>query len=159
MRCSECPYGEYDCTRRVNMYDAIVAEQGIPNDVYGDMSRDTAIEQAEEYCWCDKVGGKVIWAGYCSEMHELDPVVKSSGSRRRKHDKRERHIRHQRHLKWLAENCSGYPIPVTLEDEIYISWSIRLKRQKSYYKRWYRGKCQSFIKDNPVRKFDDTKEN
>ena len=60
MQCSECPYGEYDYTRRVNIYDAIVAEQGIPNDVYGDMSRDEAIEQAEEYCWCDKVGGKVI---------------------------------------------------------------------------------------------------
>ncbi|RHS68290.1 hypothetical protein DW954_02840 [Clostridium sp. AM45-5] len=58
------------------MYDAIVAEQGIPNDVYGDMSRDMAIEQAEEYCWCDKVGGKVIWAGHCSEMHEPDLIVK-----------------------------------------------------------------------------------
>lgn len=152
MRCSECPYGEYDYTRRVNMYDAIVAEHGVPNDIYGDMSRDTAIKQAEKYCWCDKVGGKVIWAGHCSEMHEPDPVVKPSGSRRRKHDKRERYIRHQRHLKWLAENCSGYPIPVTLEDEIYISWSVRLKRQKPYYKRWYRGKMSKYYKRQSSKK-------
>ena len=119
MQCSECPYGEYDYARRVNIYDAIVAEHGIPNDVYGDMSRDEAIEQAEEYCWCDKVGGK---AGHCSEVYEPDPVVKSSTSCMRKHNKRERDVRHQRHLKWLSENCSGYPIPVTLEDEIWISW-------------------------------------
>ena len=60
MRCSECPYGEYDYTRRVNMYDAIVAEQGIPNDVYGDMSRDEAVDKRKSIAGATKLAARLF---------------------------------------------------------------------------------------------------
>ena len=66
MDCKHCIYGKEDFERRMRMYDTYVKEHGIPNEVFGTMTREDMEKNALEFMWCEKTGGKVYVFGTCS---------------------------------------------------------------------------------------------
>lgn len=66
MDCKNCIYGKEDYERRMCMYDTYVKKHGIPNEVFGTMTRKDMEENALEFMWCEKTGGKVYIFGTCS---------------------------------------------------------------------------------------------
>lgn len=66
MDCRECIYGKDDFERRMACYDNYVAKYGIPNEIYGNMTREDAEKEALQFMWCEKTGGKVYIFGKCS---------------------------------------------------------------------------------------------
>ena len=70
MHCRCCPYGKEDFERRMRNYQRIIQERGIPNDIYHYLKPEDAAAEFEQFVWCDKVGGKVYWAGYCEDAME-----------------------------------------------------------------------------------------
>ena len=103
----------------------------------------------EEYCWCDKTGGKLWWYGYCSDAFHDTQQNNIKHSCKRKRNKRERDQKYKQHLKFLAENCKDYPSPAYPADENgnYIpgaEWHIWFPDEEPkdivYYKRQYRAK-------------------
>lgn len=66
MDCKNCIYGKDDFERRMACYDSYVTKYGIPNDVYGNMTREDAEKEALKFMWCEKTGGKVYIFGKCS---------------------------------------------------------------------------------------------
>ena len=139
MRCRDCPYGEEDFKRRMYWYEKTTFEKGIPNDIYNYLKPEDAPDEFEQFIWCDKVGGKVCWAGRCSDAYQ-EPLVQASYTRqkRKRRNKRERDLKHKRHLKTLYENNQYYPSPVTYTDEIYVKGEGWVDNPKPYYKRRYR---------------------
>ena len=79
-----CPYGKEDFKRRMEWYSKIVEEYGIPNDVYHYMTFDDATNEAQEFLWCDKVGGKVFWAGRCSDAIEKEVITCTYSKKKRR---------------------------------------------------------------------------
>ena len=126
------------------LYNKVVSEQGIPNDIYGYLEPQDASDQFEKFLWCDKVGGKTCWSGRCEDAYS-NVVVHKNHSKKRKRNKRERYLKHQKHLKDLAENTSGYPSPAIYMDEIWVGHDY-IKNPKPYYKRVYRGKRSKYLK-------------
>lgn len=102
MLCHDCPYGYEDYMKVSEIFD--------------DLSQ-------EEICraiWCDKIGGKVGYMGYCDEYSRMGNVVKTKSNKKRR-NKRERYLKHQNNLKHLYEIAGGYyPAPVEYMDEIWI---------------------------------------
>ena len=49
MDCKNCIYGKEDYERRMCMYDTYVKEHGIPNEVFGTMTRKDMEENALEF--------------------------------------------------------------------------------------------------------------
>lgn len=89
--------------------------------------------------YCDKVGGKTLVYGYCTYVYEKNATHKNNSKQKRR-NKRERDQKHKNHLKFLAENVTGYPSPVTYTDEIWIRGQGYTENPKPYYKRIYRGR-------------------
>lgn len=139
MECRNCPYGEEDFKRRMCWYEKIVQERGIPNDIYHNLKPEDAPDEFEQFLNCDKVGGKVFWAGRCDDAY-TQSVIFQNRSKQKRRNKRERDQKHKNHLKFLAENTSGYPYPVIYTDEIWIKGQGYVENQKPYYKRLYRGR-------------------
>lgn len=61
MDCRECIYGKDDFERRMACYDSYVTKYGIPNDVYGNMTREDAEKEALNFMWCEKQEVKYIF--------------------------------------------------------------------------------------------------
>ena len=134
--CKDCPYGKDDFKRRMNWYNKIVAERGILNDVYYYLKPEDAAEEFEQFLNCDKVGGKVFWAGRCEDAY-TEPVISQNRSKQKKRNKRERDQKYKNHLKFLAENIQYYPSPAIYVDEIWVKGQGYIKNPKPYYKRLY----------------------
>ena len=146
MECRDCPYGKEDFDRRMAWYIKIVEERGIPNDIYGYETYEDAIEDAEQFLWCDKVGGKVYCFGRCEDAYSDVPKHENHSKKKRK-NKRERDLKHKNHLKYLAKNDSRKrPSPVVYTDEVWIKGQGYLKNPKPYYKRLYRGQRSKWLK-------------
>lgn len=147
MECRNCPYAKDEFDRRMNWYQEYSEKNGIPNDIYGYLTYDDAAEFEEEFCWCEKTGGKVYWYGQCSDAYSNE-IKHKKRSNRKKRSKRERDLKHKNHLKYLAENTSGHPspaYPVDKNGNYYISdpeWLIWFpddaEQEFAYYKRRYR---------------------
>lgn len=126
-------------------YQKIVNERGIPNDVYHYLEPKDAPDEFEQFLWCDKVGGKVYWAGRCNDAHSDIPKQINRSKQKRK-SKRERDQKYKNHLKFLTEYPSGYPSPAVCMDEIFIRGRGYVKNLKPYYKRYYRGQRSKYLK-------------
>lgn len=95
--------------------------------------------------YCDKVGGKTAWYGFCEDIYpDIPKHVYHSKQKRR--NKRERDQKYKNHLKFLAEYLSGYPSPVVYRDKIFIRGQGYVENPKPYYKRYYREKRAKYIK-------------
>ena len=137
LNCRNCPYGTEDFERRMNWYEKIVSEQGIPNDIYGSLESDDAADEFEQFLWCDKVGGKVYCFGHCEDAYSDTDILDETIHSKQKHrNKRERDRNYKRHLKTLADNIPYYPEPAMLVET----------ESKAYYKRLYRGKRFKYLK-------------
>lgn len=122
--CKDCPYGKPDFDIAMNYYDKTVEECGIPNDIYGHQTYEDAAAEAEEYVYCDKVGGKVIYYGHCEDFDSRAPQLKIT-FRKKKRNKRERDQKYKQHLKYLYQiNKQWHPCPVS-----------HVIEGKDYYKR------------------------
>ena len=134
MLCHDCPYGYEDYMKVSEIFD--------------DLSQ-------EEICraiWCDKIGGKVGYMGYCDEYSRMGNVVKTQSNKKRR-NKRERYLKHQNNLKHLYEIAGGYyPAPVGYMDKIWFNGYGYVQNTKPYYKRWYRGKRSKYFKQQSNRK-------
>ena len=151
MECRNCPYGKEDFDRRMAWYNKIVEERGIPNDIYGYETYEDAVKDAEQFLWCDKVGGKVYCFGHCTDAYS-DITKYENHSKKKRRNKRERDLKYKNHLKYLAENTSGYPSPVMYTDEIWVKGYGYIKNPKPYYKRLYRGKRSKYLKRQSSKK-------
>lgn len=138
MECRNCPYGKEDFDRRMAWYNKIVEERGIPNDIYGYETYEDAVKDAEQFLWCDKVGGKVYCFGHCTDAYS-DVPKHENHSKRKRRNKRERDLKHKNHLKYLYKHCNFYPSPVTYTDEVWVKGYGYVENPKPYYKRLYRG--------------------
>ena len=145
LKCRDCPYGREDFERRMSWYQKIIAERGIPNDIYGDLTPEEAPDEFEKFLWCDKVGGKVFWAWKCSDRYQ-EPLIQPPHSKRKKRSRRERDQKYRNHLKSLAENGKWCPCPVTYKDRKWIMGQGYIELRKPYYKRWYRGGSSRYHK-------------
>lgn len=120
-------------------YKKTIAERGIPNDVYYNLKPEDAVEEFEQFLWCNKVGGKVHWAGRCTDAYSDIPKWINHQKQKRR-NKRERDQKHKNHLKFLAENVQYYPASVIYTDVIWIKGQGYVENPKPYYKRLYRGR-------------------
>ena len=79
-------------------------------------SYEEVLDNEENCCWCDKVGGKIWWYGHCEDAISEDepPKIRARKSRR---TKRERDLIYKQHLKFLAEIAPGHPSPSTPRDK------------------------------------------
>lgn len=138
LECKSCPYGEEHFKRRMYWYEKTVREKGIPNDIYHHLKPEDAPDEFEQFLWCDKVGGKVYWAGRCEDAY-TESIVSQNRSKQKRRNKRERDQKHKNHLKFLAENVPYYPSPEIYRSEIYAMGRKYVEDLKPYYKRCYRG--------------------
>ena len=145
MECRNCPYVKEEFDIRIRHYQEYVDKNGIPNDIYGYETLKDVMEYEEDYCWCDKTGGKVWWYGQCSDAYSNIQKHKNR-SKKKKRNKRERDLKYKNRLKYLAENTSGYPTPAIYTDEIWIRGHGYVKNPKPYYKRLYRGRRSKYLK-------------
>lgn len=70
MSCRNCPYGKADFERKMQHYQKIVQEQGIPNNLYLYLEPKDAADEFEKSIWCDKVDGKVCVVGCCEDANK-----------------------------------------------------------------------------------------
>ena len=87
-----------------------------------------------DYWWCDKVGGKNILFGYCSEVYEIDAKQNRQYSKKKRTTKYERNQKYQNYLKQLSKKTSSYFPSVVYIDGLH------------YYKRYYRGRRSKYLK-------------
>lgn len=92
------------------------------------------------YYWCDKVGGKNILFGYCSEVYEIDAKQNRQYSKKKRTTKYERNQKYQNYLKQLSKKTSSYFPSVVYIDGLH------------YYKRCYRGRRSRYLKKISNRK-------
>ena len=145
LECRNCPYGKEDFERRMCCYEKIIAERGIPNDIYHYLKPEDAPDEFEQFLWCDKVGGKVYWAGRCSDAY-IQSEISQNRSKQKRRNKRERDQKYKNHLKFLSEYPSGYPSPAVYRDKIFIRGQGYIENPKPYYKRYYREQRAKYIK-------------
>lgn len=145
MECRDCPYGKVDFDRRMAWYNKIVEERGIPNDIYGHETYEDAVKDAEQFLWCDKVGGKVYCFGHCTDAYS-DTSKHKSYSPKKKRDKRERDLKYKNRLKSLVEKTSNNLPSAIYVNEKRIKVYEYTKYSKPYYKRIYRRKRSKYLK-------------
>ena len=145
MECRNCPYAKDEFNKRIKYYQEYTDKNGVPNDIYGDLTLEEIMEFEEPYCWCEKTGGKILWHGQCNDAYD-DVQKYENHSKKKRRNKRERDLKYKNHLKSLAENTTGYPSPAYYVDEIWIKGYGYVKNPKPYYKRLYRGKRSKYLK-------------
>lgn len=129
MDCKNCIYGKEDYERRMYMYDTYVKEHGIPNEVFGTMTRKDMEENALEFMWCEKTGGKVYVFGRCSlaekkcpDSHnkdkEKDMLILTATDYQKKamRKKRKADAMHKLRVKRISK-AGGYYLPCNKERE------------------------------------------
>ena len=105
---------------------------------YDGYSEEDVEDDQEQFCWCEKTGGKMFVFGRCSDAYDDILIPPINHSKQKKRNKRERDLKHKQRLKLLAENVQCYPCPVIYTDEIWIKGLGWVKNPKPYYKRLYR---------------------
>lgn len=154
MKCRDCPYGKYDFESRMKKY-IYLYESGDTKLLYGLLPEEVS-DEIEEFIKCEKVGGKVYWAGHCSDFYEEDVNTENiRRSNKKKRNKRERYLKYKNHLKRLEHNGSyrcRHLNPVTYTDEVWIKGQGWIENHKPHYKRWYRGKRSKYLKNQSNRK-------
>ena len=142
MKCRNCPYGKEDFARRMGWYNKTTQEQGIPNDIYGNLQPEDAADEFEKFLWCDKVGGKVYWAYKCTDADFLKKGTSDCirKYKKKRGNKRERDHRYNNHLKYLYKvSRNHFCVPVIYTNKLYIREQECTDNSKPYYKRIYRG--------------------
>lgn len=146
MECRNCPYGKEDFDRRMTWYNKIVEEQGIPNDIYGYETYEDAEKDAEQFLWCDKVGGKVYCFGHCTDAYADIPKHENCSKKKRR-NKRERDLKYKNYIKRM---CKINPhFPAYYNDKILIHNNFGLEfidNPNPYYKEAHRGKRSKYLK-------------
>ena len=125
MSCKDCPYIKDEFDIKASYEDGICEEY------------------IEQYCWCDKTGGKIWWYGTCGEASDNHFPKRLTRQNKNRRTKRERDQKYKQHLRFLAENCSGYPSPAfpAGEDGQCVDSEDWFDRDKVvFYKRQYRAK-------------------
>lgn len=90
MHCIECPYIKDEYESKSNQFG----------------------EFDIEYCWCDKVGGKIWHFGVCGDSLVDGKTYKINKRNPRKRSKRQRDIYYKNKLKRLIYNNNRYTCPV-----------------------------------------------
>lgn len=118
MQCRDCPYiaEEFSLLNKRNNEDTV----------------------AESGCWCDKIGGRMLWYMNCGDVQPLTEVRKYP-TRRKRRTKRERDAMYKKHLRYCAEYYKGYPPCVIPVDKYGLAVkAFGYNKMIAYYKRLYR---------------------
>lgn len=115
--CNNCPCGKADYDRRMLSHGK---------------------EDAEDFHWCEKTGGKVYIFGRCEDAYSEEPLPVNPSKKKRR-NKRERDSAYKAHLKRLHETCNGYPSPVWYKTKGWVPGYGYVELSTPYYKRIYRG--------------------
>lgn len=138
LECRSCPYGEEDFKRRMYWYEKTIKEQGIPNDIYHYLKPEDASDEFEQFLWCDKVDGKVYWAGRCTDAYS-DIPKRINYQKQKRRNKRERDQKYRNKLKRLSTCTSSPHTFIQYTDIIYIRGQGDFENPKPYYKKLYYG--------------------
>ena len=125
MRCKNCPYGREDFEKYKSYVD---------------------LHDIQQYIWCDKVGGKVYYFGYCFDKCKPNKKKRKSYTEKKRINKHKRYWKYQNDLKRLHEAVKGYPAPVEYVDKVWVKGIGYVKLSKPYYRRLYRGKNSKYLK-------------
>jgi hypothetical protein len=121
--CFECPLGKSDYENYIEIYKCL-KEEPDPNEIAWST-------------WCEKIGGKCGWYGFCDEAFEED-IKHKYNNKKPKKNKWQRQDKHLRRLIYLNV-IANYPPPVMYIDE---KWDNKLRCyisvDRPYYKRLYR---------------------
>lgn len=142
MDCKNCIYGKEDYERRMYIYDAYVKEHGIPNEVFGTMTREDMEKNALEFIWCEKTGGKVFVFGRCSladkectDFHNKDKekdmltLTATDYQKKDMRKKRKADAIHKLRIKRISKS-GGYYLPCNKERDY-------TRKDPVYYERYY----------------------
>ena len=100
MTCRDCPYVKDEFEARKAYLEKC--------DEYGDF---------DSSCFCDKLGGKLGWWGYCEDaefIQESEPIFSDLDipiEKIKHRNRRKNAMKHKRKLRFQARNSSGYPSP------------------------------------------------
>lgn len=94
--------------------------------------------------WCEKVGGRKTWYGYCYDAYEDEEIKEKYVRIKEKHRKEDRRKRfkqkkkHKNKLKWQAKNITNYPSP---SYGVGVNGKVEFDEDKVvYYKKVYQSK-------------------
>lgn len=136
--CFTCPYGKESYKTSIAVYNAL-GEQPNHDDILHNL-------------WCDKVGGKVGWCGYCDDafskeyLDDVKNIKKPFVRLTKKQKKRINQKKYKKHLKSLAKTLN-YPQPAVLITEKWDKEKEKyVKLDTPYYKRLYKHakRCKFF---------------
>ena len=129
--CFTCPLGKDSYEQRLKTYHILNMEYDYDETIYN--------------IWCDKIGSKCGWYGYCEDAFDKD-IKQSHKANKKRSSKRTRRERYNKRLKKLNK-ISNYPTTSILITE---KWDKELKRyitlDKHYYKRCYIGSRTKYFK-------------
>lgn len=135
MKCRDCPLVKDEFNRRMSCYhNGLYDELGW----YDGYSEEDVADDNEQFCWCEKTGGKMYVFGQCSDAYDDILIPPTNRSKQKKRNKRERDLKYKQRLKFLTENVQCYPCPVIYTNEIWIKGYGYVENPKPYYKRLYR---------------------
>lgn len=88
--------------------------------------------------YCDKVGGKTLLYGYCTDVYEYPDDIHRHRSKKKRKNKRERDLKYKNHVKFLAQTYPCYPPPAMPVNENGC-WNFDDPIGTVYYRRTYKG--------------------
>lgn len=144
MGCENCSYIKDELDSKINWYLEKESRYDTQNNIYQSMTYDEIINYEIEYCWCEKIGGKLCWYGQCSDAYSNEIKHKNHSNKKKrnkkKRNKRERDFKYKQHLKYLSKSSRGYPAAVYPIDKYgrYIWFPDNIPKETIYYKRCYR---------------------
>lgn len=142
MKCKDCPCTDGSFYKRLNDFDEILksdpCEELPPRDMF--------IEDLEEDLWCNKVGGKIWWAGYCGDAYEDKPLTKRISRKIHRFNKHERVEKQKRYLKALYEKTfHSYPSSA-LPMNKFGRWADESEEVVYYMRVWRKERSSKYIK-------------
>lgn len=129
--CFTCPLGKDSYEQRLKTYDALNMGYNYDEIVYN--------------IWCDKIGSKCGWYGYCDDAfnENIKPKIKVNKKMSDKRIRQEKYINKLKRLNKIAY----YPSPAMYVEE---KWDKELRDyitlDKPYYKRCYIGSRTKYFK-------------
>lgn len=140
MFCKDCPYIIEEFERRIK---------------HAQIS-----EEAEVYCWCEKLGGKVCWYGNCEDgkllFMENQTSKKIKSNKRKLTNKKERYEIGKYKLQQMSKLYHGAYLKEEKLKKINGKYE-NVHLNKPYYKRFYRSKKSRYSYYSYLKKYSNKK--
>ena len=133
LTCKFCPY---------------IKDEYVIRENYLDNNNDELFSEISKSCYCDKVGGKLGWWGYCEDAKPYKKPhyhIESISSNKEKHRKRRKNNeKYKKKLEWQFKTIKSYPSPCYAVDK-YGNYTNE-EDKIAYYKKTNKSKHASRFK-------------